>query len=373
MKVFVVVVAVIVGLFYTGAIRHTGLFPFLGTLTPAAVGLAPIWIPNLEETMKTFDRHNLPSLKGKVALVTGANRGLGYATARFLAEKGAKVILGCRNMAECDKVAAKSRGLGVAKYVDLSSLASVRSFGEQVVEEFDRLDMLVLNAGIAMIPFSLSEDGIERTFAVNHVANQLLFTVLRPLLESTAKNHGLVTVTTVSSGSHYDSYPWGMSFSLKAINDESKFQSAIAYGQSKLANVLFAQEVADIYRQAKLPIVSTSCHPGMVATEILSHVPADVKAGVNGIPVIGPYMADLVSAAVGGLLEGLKKNFMFTEEDGALTQTWLAAAPPKDANGLYFHQFVQAVTPSPHAAPDSPMRKQLWDFTNEILSKKGLI
>lgn len=358
--VFVLLVAVFIGTLVSGAAGKLGLFRFISYLYPEAIGLSSAFVD--PEQLEKFDGKNLPNLSGKIAVVTGANRGLGLSTARFLAEKGCKVILACRDSAACDSAAAKSRGLGVARLVDLSSLASVKTFAENILKEFHRLDILVLNAGIAMVPFSLTEDGLERTFAVNHIANHLLVRTLRPLLETTAVSHP-VTIVSVSSASHFDQYkPEGIRLNLADLNSETKFVSHLAYGQSKLANVLFAQELAEQFKSSN--IIVTSCHPGMVATEILAHVPAEVGKFCGS--TFGPFASTVVAKIL-----AVGKPLMWTEDQGALTQTWLAASPPKDASGKYFHPMVQLVEPHPHAAPSSSLRQQLWQFTEDILKSKG--
>ncbi len=128
----------------------------------------------------------------------------------MLAAKGARVILACRNMTACE-VAAKSCGNeGIPKLVDFAKLSSVDALATRVLQEFERLDILVLNAGVVLQPFSLTSDGVESVFAVNHVSQQFLFRQLRPLLVKTAMAFGNVSVVSVSSASHFDSYSEGM-------------------------------------------------------------------------------------------------------------------------------------------------------------------
>lgn len=265
--------------------------------------------------------------------------------------------------------------MGIAKYVDLSDLTSVKSFALEVLREFDRLDMLVLNAGIALQPFRLTEDGLESTFAVNHVANHLIFRILSPLLEKTADQHGRASVVSVSSMAHFKSN--GMGLTEEEVNDEASFNDAIAYGKSKLANVLFAQEAANRFKKNKKNVFVNSCHPGFVDTEIAVHKPKDVAQAFGRIPLVGNVMEPMVEW-VGEMIYSELKKIAHSTDQGALTQIWLAADPEivtkgLSNSGLYYHPILHLVIPSSHASPSSDLSNQLWKFTDQILEKRNLL
>lgn len=372
-SVLVLLFALIVGLFAVGTARESGLLHAVLKYKPDLTGGLPFLVPENRNELAQFARANLPNLQGKVALITGANKGLGFSTARFLGEKGAKTILACRDLAACEKVAAKGRGLGFARELDLSSLASVEAFASSVLRDFDRLDMLVLNAGMHPYEFELTGDGIEASFAVNHVAHQLLFDRLRPLLVKTAAlPNTKVSVVVVASRSHYSPYPHGVGLNLATINDPAAFSFRQAYGQSKLANVLFAQEAAAQFKAEGVPVFVNSCHPGLVATDISGPLAAKLAS------LLGQYLpwaAGPFEAAVDWVWEYVKQ-IMWTPEQGALTQTWLAADPEKrmtglENTGLYYHPIMQVVPPHPLAQPPSDLRRKLWDFTEELLRQRG--
>lgn len=331
-------------------------------------------IPQFADDLAAFDPKTLPDCRGKVALVTGPTKGLGYATARFLAEKGAKVILACRDMPSCEKMAEKSRGMGIPRQLDLSSLASVKAFAQSVLRDFERLDMVVLNAGLFPVEFSLTEDGLETSFAVNHVAHHLLLKLLRPLLIKTALEtpNSRVSVVVVASRSHYRTYPEGVALNVTTLNDPSRFSFSLAYGQSKLANVLFAQEAAAQFKAANIPVFVNSCHPGFVSTEIGNHAVDKLSAFIaeRAPPLVG------VAKPVMVWLWDQIRRIMWTAEEGALTQTWLAAAPERvmkglENTGLYYQPIMKVVTPHQLAEPSNDLRRKLWLFTEDFLAQKG--
>lgn len=362
------ILAVIVGLFASGIARELGFFRFVLQLKPDRTGDIPLFAEDLA-AFKT-----LPDCRGKVALVTGANKGLGYATARLLAEKGAKVILACRDMPSCEKVAAKSRGMGFARQVDFSSLASVQAFAQSVLRDFERLDMLVLNAGMFPFEFNLTGDGLETTFAVNHVAPHLLFKILRPLLTKTALEvpGSRVSVVVVASRSHYTSYPDGVALTTSSLNDPSRFNMRLAYGQSKLANVLFAQEAAAQFKAEKIPVFVNSCHPGFVSTEIGNHILDKLAALIEKTV---PPLAGIAKSVLAWIWDQIRL-IMWSAEEGALTQAWLAASPERvmkglENTGLYYQPIMKVVTPHAFADASSDLRRKLWVFTEELLTQKG--
>lgn len=207
---------------------------------------------------------NIPDLSGKVVIVTGANSGLGYEAARMLAHKGAIVVMACRNQ-EKGKEAAEQirdenpRGQVILQRLDLADFGSVRQFVEDFLEENDQLDILINNAGVMATPYRKTADGFELQFGTNHLGHFLLTGLLYDTLKSTPGSR----VVTVSSYAHILGR-----INFDDLNSEGFYQKWLAYGQSKLANVLFGYELQRrTSRNGKNPI-SLVAHPGYAATNL---------------------------------------------------------------------------------------------------------
>jgi len=189
-----------------------------------------------------FTKKEIPDLKGKVFIVTGANSGLGFGSTLLLAAHGATVVMACRSRERAEE--AKQKLLKEEKSIkpeqllvmdlDNSSLKSVKGFGRAFRALNLNLDGLILNAGGCRSEFKLTEDGLEETFAVNHLAHFALTNDLLDLLQKAP----VASVVAVSSVAHYDAYSWGCGLDEATINDKKKFKFWAAYGQSKLANLL---------------------------------------------------------------------------------------------------------------------------------------
>jgi len=206
----------------------------------------------------------MPELSGKTIVVTGANSGLGLEAARGFASKGAVVILACRSTAKGD--AARERILAdhpAARVdvmaLDLASLASIRAFAESLRSRHDRLDVLCNNAGVMALPLRKTADGFEMQLGTNHLGHFALTGLLLPALLRASG----ARVVTQSSGAHrmgriaFDDLP-----------GERRYGRWSAYGQSKLANLLFAYELQRRLAKKGANVVSVACHPGYAATEL---------------------------------------------------------------------------------------------------------
>eukprot|EP00568_Trieres_chinensis_P013169 CAMPEP_0183307112 /NCGR_PEP_ID=MMETSP0160_2-20130417/16238_1 /TAXON_ID=2839 ORGANISM="Odontella Sinensis, Strain Grunow 1884" /NCGR_SAMPLE_ID=MMETSP0160_2 /ASSEMBLY_ACC=CAM_ASM_000250 /LENGTH=329 /DNA_ID=CAMNT_0025470629 /DNA_START=66 /DNA_END=1055 /DNA_ORIENTATION=+ len=219
-------------------------------------------------------------LSGQVIIVTGANSGVGLETSRQLTKQGARVVLACRRP-EAGEATAKELGDNATFIkLDLNSLKSVRDFVEEFKGKFDRLDVLVNNAGIMAGPYKKTEDGFESQFGCNHLAHFLLFLLLAPMLESTAEQTGSPSRLIALSSSASISVPTSMGAEgakhrsriyFDDMNWETmKYQPWRAYQQAKLANYLHAVEVAKRYDSDK--IVSYAIHPGFVQSNLAGHM-----------------------------------------------------------------------------------------------------
>lgn len=212
--------------------------------------------------MSGWSATDIPDQQGRTAVVTGANTGIGYVTARELARAGAHVILACRNERRGtdarDRLAAEVPGAR-AEFapLDLGDLASVRAFADA---HRDRpLDLLINNAGVMALPYGRTADGFETQFGVNHLGHFALTGLLLPnLLAAPAPR-----VVSVSSGMHALA-----DIDIADLNSERKYGRWVAYGRSKTANLLFVHELARRARAAGAGLVAAAAHPGYAATEL---------------------------------------------------------------------------------------------------------
>ncbi len=231
----------------------------------------------------------VPSQAGRIAIVTGANVGLGFETALALAGKNCKVILACRNIAKAE--VAKSSILAQHQTaiiecmpLDLSSLKSVRTFATAFAKRYKKLDLLINNAGIMMPPFSLSEDGFESQLAANYLGHFALTGLLLPLIVN-SPNSRVVSLSSIAhkwSGIHFDD-----------INFKTCYSEREAYGQSKLACLMFAYELQRRLSKAGKSILSVAAHPGISHTNLFQHLPMAAR-------MFAPLAGLVLQSAKGG-------------------------------------------------------------------------
>lgn len=233
---------------------------------------------------KDWTPADAPSLEGKRAIVTGANTGLGFETTKELASKGTEVIMACRNTHKANIAKAKimeevpNARLQVMK-IDLASLESIRKFASQFNLEYSSLDLLILNAGVMMPPYTVTKDGFELQFEANYLGHFLLTGLLMRKLEAAPS----ARVISLSSLAH----DWGDIY-FDDLNFKSKYDKRQAYGQSKLACLMFAYEMDRRLRAKKSPIKSLAAHPGISDTELARYLPWIIKFLS---PVIVPFLA----------------------------------------------------------------------------------
>jgi NAD(P)-dependent dehydrogenase (short-subunit alcohol dehydrogenase family) len=205
--------------------------------------------------MAKWTAAQIPDQSGRTIVVTGANSGLGASVARELAAHGAQVIMACRNTAKADQVAATMSGATEVRPLDLSDLASVRAFAAGV----DRIDVLVNNAGVMAVPQARTADGFELQIGTNHLGHFALTGLLLPKITD--------RVVTLSSAAHrmgkigLDDLNW----------NRRRYRRWAAYGQSKLANLMFAFELQRRLSAAGSPVRSLAAHPGYASTDLQSH------------------------------------------------------------------------------------------------------
>ncbi|MGI5375231.1 oxidoreductase [Streptomyces sp. CA-251387] len=212
--------------------------------------------------MPGWNAHDIPDQSGRVAVVTGANSGLGYVTARELARKGARVVLACRSEARgaaaVERLGSEVRQAQVElRLLDLGDLGSVRDFAATF--PYERLDLLVNNAGVMALPYGTTVDGFETQFGVNHLGHFALTGLLLPALLGTPG----ARVVTVSSPMHAVA-----NIDIGELNSERRYRRWIAYARSKTANLLFTHELARRLAARGSGVVAAAAHPGYAATNL---------------------------------------------------------------------------------------------------------
>jgi len=206
--------------------------------------------------MAKWTAADIPAQSGRTVVVTGANSGVGLATAEALAAAGARVILACRNIDKGKAAAATMADTVEVRALDLASLASVREFAESIDEP---IDVLVNNAGVMAVPHRRTAEGFEMQIGTNHFGHFALTGLLLDRVRS--------RVVTVSSSFH-----WFGRVNLDDLNwEHRRYRRWAAYEQSKLANLLFAYELARRLESAGSPVRSYAVHPGYVSTNLMSH------------------------------------------------------------------------------------------------------
>ncbi|MEZ4884863.1 MAG: oxidoreductase [Chitinophagales bacterium] len=220
-------------------------------------------------TQLTWKLNSVPLQKGRIAIVTGANTGLGFETALALAGKNMEVILACRNMEKAE--AAKLKILQKHSFaklecmqIDLSSLQSVRAFAANFLQQYDQLDLLINNAGIMIPPFSLTEDGFESQMGANYFGHFLLTDLLLETIIKTPQSR----IVSLSSIAHKRG-----KINFDDLQSEKKYSAMEAYSQSKLACLMFAYELQRRLEKAEIHTISVAAHPGISDTELSRHIP----------------------------------------------------------------------------------------------------
>ena len=222
-----------------------------------------------------MSKHNwnadqLGDQNGRVAIVTGANSGIGFETARVLAAKGATVVMACRNLdkanPKADEIRTAHRGAKVeVMQLDLSDLDSVRRFAEAFRTKHSRLDLLINNAGIMVPPYGKTVQGFETQFGVNHLGHFALTGSLLDLVTNTPDSR----IVTVSSVAHLMGR-----IDFSDLNWENGYKAQAAYGQSKLANLLFTYELQRRLTAAGKHTLAVAAHPGWTETNLQEHAKA---------------------------------------------------------------------------------------------------
>ncbi|MDQ0814047.1 NAD(P)-dependent dehydrogenase (short-subunit alcohol dehydrogenase family) [Streptomyces sp. B3I7] len=288
-----------------------------------------------------WTEQHIPDQHGRVAIVTGANTGLGFETARMLAARGASVVLAARNVEKGRRAADRITGDVSVQALDLTSLDSIRSAAADLRAAHPRIDLLINNAGVMYTPRRTTADGFELQFGTNHLGH---FALTGLLLDRLLPVPGSRVVTVSSTGHriraaiHFDDLQW-----------ERSYGRVAAYGQAKLANLMFTYEL-NRRLAAHGTTVAVAAHPGVSNTELIRNAPAALRVPVT-------WVAPL---------------FTQKPEMGALP-TLRAATDPAVRGGQYYgpgnrsetqgHPRLVASSPASH---DEAVQRRLWAVSEEL-------
>jgi len=294
---------------------------------------------------------NIPDLKGKVIIITGANSGIGYEATKEFARKGAQIIMACRSVdkaqAALTKIQAEIPGAPAEIiHLDLASQKSVRKFAEAFMAKYDRLDILLNNAGIMAIPYAKTADGFEKQFGTNHLGHFALTGLVIDLVLKTPDSR----VVNISSNAHrFGSLDFG-NLMFEEGKDYSRMQ---AYGRSKLANLLFTYELQRRFESAGANAIAIAAHPGISATNLANHFAPDWFFNI-----FMPLFSRMTQSAAMGALPSIR-----------------AAVDPDISGGEYFgpdgpkeRKGYPVLVKSNEASHNKADAKQLWD-QSEALTK----
>lgn len=301
----------------------------------------------------TWNISKAPSQKGKIAIVTGANAGLGYETVLGLAQKGAKVIMACRNIAKAEKAKATilkkvPDGDVVVMEIDLSKLKSVSNFAKAFIEKYDALHLLINNAGVMVPPYEKTEDGFELQMGANYFGHFLLTGLLLEMIMQTPESRvvSLSSLAHKAGDIHFDNLHW-----------ETGYVKMKAYRQSKLACLIFAFELQRRLDKAGSSTLSVAAHPGISNTELGKHIPKLM------------YL----------LFRPLASFYIQKPEHGALPTLMAALGTEVKGGGYYGPTGNSQETKGPPGlarskskARDEEMGKRLWSVSEELTGVKIL-
>jgi NAD(P)-dependent dehydrogenase (short-subunit alcohol dehydrogenase family) len=293
-----------------------------------------------------WTKNDIPDQTGKVAIVTGANSGIGFEAAKELANKGAMTILACRDLDKADRAAIKIKDQNPFSHtypinLDLANLKSVHQFTDHFREKYDRLDLLLNNAGIMMVPYGTTEDGFELQFGTNHLGHFALTGLLIDLIMKTPKSR----VVNVSSGAHHSGR---INFENLMYEKGTHYSASGAYNQSKLANLLFTYELQRRLADDQSGTIAVATHPGASNTCLGDHILT--------VKVLRHILGSKIQSAAMGALPSLRAA---TDPDVLGGQYY----GPGEKNQTRGHPVVVSSSPASH---DLSSAEKLWKVSEEL-------
>ncbi|GLR15617.1 oxidoreductase [Portibacter lacus] len=296
-----------------------------------------------------FRLSEMPDQKGKIAIVTGANIGLGYETAKALAMKGAKVIMACRNRDKADsamKAILNEWPDADLEFIslDLSSKKSIKSFADSYKAKYSNLDLLINNAGIMIPPYRETEDGFESQWGVNYLGHFYLTGMLMETIENS--DHG--RVVTLSSLAHING-----KINFDNPNMKDSYKPMVSYRQSKLACLIFAFELQRRLEAKDSKVISVGVHPGVALTNLFA-------AGPKWMRLIAPLFKGMFNTVEGGA----KPSIM-----GAIDPTMKGGEylGPTGKRGM---KGEPGIVESNEISKDKAVGDKLWTLSENLLDYK---
>jgi NAD(P)-dependent dehydrogenase (short-subunit alcohol dehydrogenase family) len=288
--------------------------------------------------------------RGRVAIVTGANAGLGFETALALAGKGAHVILACRDRGRAETarqkiIAIYPQSKVEVRIIDIGSLASVREFATAFKRDFQRLDLLINNAGIMITPHFETPDGFEGQLGVNYLGHFLLTGLLLPTITATPKAR-IVSLYSLAANWH------GIQFD--DLQFRHKYDPVKAYSQSKLACLMFGIELNKRLRAAGLDTLSLAAHPGYSQSDLSRHLPLPIRVMLS---LFGRFiMQPTAAGAWPSLYAALGEDLRGGEAIGPGGRKEIKGPP--------------AIVTANQAALDDGARARLWTMSEQLCAFK---
>jgi NAD(P)-dependent dehydrogenase (short-subunit alcohol dehydrogenase family) len=298
--------------------------------------------------MSKWTAADVPDQTGRVAIITGSNTGIGYGAAAVLAAKGAHTVLAVRNLDKGNDAAARIKNASPnatvsVQQLDLTSLENIRAAADELRAQFPRIDLLINNAGVMYTDKASTKDGFELQFGTNHLGH---YALTGRLLDHMLGVEGSRVVTVSSVGHkirakiHFDD-----------LNLDRNYNRVVAYGQSKLANLLFTYELGRRLAAKGAPTIATAAHPGAADTELLRNMPAGIRQ----------------------VSQFFWSAFIAQNADMGAEPTLRAAADPSVQNGQYFgpsgfgeqkgHPKLVASSAQSH---DEDIQRRLWTVSEEL-------
>lgn len=311
-----------------------------------------VWDTTAEDIVKFYKT----DLTGKVAIVTGANSGVGLESARVLALVGAKVIIPCRTLEKSNGAIAEikkavPRADLVPMQLDLSDLSSIKAFANAFLDLDLPLDILVNNAGIMSCPKSFTKDGFETQFGVNHLGHFYLTQLLTDKIKASAPSRVVIVSSSANSQTLGSS---GIDFN--NLNAEKHYSPATVYGQSKLANILHAKELQRRFDAEGVDVLVTSIHPGNVDTALTRHV--SFSMALDMLCSIRNWKASIKEITT-------RKKVTV----GASTNVYCAVSPDAVKGEFYANNAINTILLN-EQANNQEMAKKLWDISEKMLAEK---